>query len=583
MRVFTAEFCHETNTFSTVPTTLESFGRSNYLDQADAIIEARSGTRTSLGATIDAADRYGWDLIHSVSATANPGGKVTNAAFEHICKILVAYVSEGEGKIDGCLIHLHGSMVTEGLLDGDGEILKRLRSVVGGEVPIVVTLDLHANVTKAMCKYANCLVACRTYPHVDFYETALTAADILQQSMEGLIKPVTVLAKGPLLKGLDGGKTHKDSPMSILIGKAKLLEESKDNAILSVCACAGFSSADIPEVGPSIVITFDRWHGLDVALHRAYLKNIRRTTRENKGISYKGLEENKIFEDVVAAFRKREEQTYIDHAAQAKLVSEEYMNFIWDSREYASAELSTVPQAVERASVHCALLEKSFGYGNTIISSVSKPLVIADVTDNPGSGHYGDTTSLLQSMVECTTNVSYNGRQNKGSKHTALSDVVFYAIHDPAAVQAGVAIGIGKVGSIVLGGKGNPELGGGPIILNGRVVALTDGHFPAYGAMGGGVWMNQGVSMVFRVGTRFDIVIISNNMQLLDIAQITSMGIDPSHKKIIVVKSKQHFRASLGEMAHDIVLVDGGGLGSEVLNGERYKNVRRPIWPLDHF
>jgi microcystin degradation protein MlrC len=80
-------------------------------------------------------------------------------------------------------------------------------------------IDLHANVSKGMCQHANCLMACRTYPHVDFYETALRAAALLQQSMLGTVKPVTVLAKRPLLRGLDGGKTDEGGPMKTLLDR----------------------------------------------------------------------------------------------------------------------------------------------------------------------------------------------------------------------------------------------------------------------------------------------------------------------------------------------------------------------------
>jgi microcystin degradation protein MlrC len=166
-----------------------------------------------------------------------------------------------------------------------------------------------------------------------------------------------------------------------------------------------------------------------------------------------------------------------------------------------------------------------------------------------------------------------------------LQDSLIYAIYDPAAVQQGVAIGIGNEGVITVGGKTDPVCGGSPLTLKGTVVTLSSGRFPAYGPMGGGVWQNLGVCMLFRVtgpnNSIVDIAVISNNAQLLDISQVISLGVQPEYKQTVVVKSKHHFRASLAKMASNIVCVDGGGLGTVILKGGNYQHVRRPIWPLD--
>lgn len=117
-------------------------------------------------------------------------------------------------------------------------------------------------------------------------------------------------------------------------------------------------------------------------------------------------------------------------------------------------------------------------------------------------------------------------------------------------------------------------------MVQGRVVTVSDGCFRAYGPILGGVWQNFGLSVLFRVDG-VDVAIISNNGQLLDIAQLTSLGVDPVHASTIAVKSNHHFRASLGPLATEIITVDGGGLGSVILKGGLYTRVRRPIWPLD--
>ena len=163
-RVLTGEIAHETNTFSVVPTTMAHFRRRTFLT-ANEIPAQRAGTRSEFGATFEAAEKYGWTLSHPVAASANPSGLVTAETFETLVGLLLAGADDG---VDGALLHLHGAMVAEGHEDGEGESLRRLRAKVGPDVPIVVTLDLHGNITEQMAACANALIAVRTYPHVDY-------------------------------------------------------------------------------------------------------------------------------------------------------------------------------------------------------------------------------------------------------------------------------------------------------------------------------------------------------------------------------------------------------------------------------
>lgn len=492
-RVLTAEISHETNTFSIVPTTLEMFRRSRLLG-ANEIPAARRGTRTALGASFEAAEKFGWTLSHPVCAGANPSGTVTDAAFDTLADMLLAGV---EGGIDGALLHLHGAMVTESYEDGEGELLRRLRGKIGPDVPVVVTLDLHGNITVQMADLANALIAVRTYPHIDHYERSWQGAELLERAMNGEIRPRTVIAKRPMLRGLDGGRTQT-GPMRELIDRGEALEAAGKALVVSVCA--GFTAADIHDIGPSVTVTTDA--GQDA------------------------------------------------EGAAARAVAEEFMDHAWQTRDFVSVRHRSVDEAVAYAKA-----------GET--AGHDKPLVMADVTDNPGSGHYGDATNLLRAMVAAD-----------------LQNAAFYAIYDPAAVLAGQAIGVGNVGAVLLGGKHDPEAGGAPLTLAGRVVALTDGRFQKFGPMGGGVWVDYGLTMLFRVGG-IDIVVISNNTQANDTAQLTSVGIEPGRKTTLAVKSNHHFRAAFEPLAREVITVNGGGLGAMILDKGGFKRVRRPIWPLD--
>jgi microcystin degradation protein MlrC len=538
--VLTGEWHHETNTFSILPTTLESFHQQYYYDTLEEITKQRKGTKSSIGATFEAAEKYDWNLTQTIVASANPSGKLTNDTFDTMANQILSPLSL-EKKYDGILLHLHGAMVTESYEDAEGELLQRVRNVVGNEIPIFVTLDLHGNISAKMASLSSCLLAVRTYPHIDYYEMGIRAADLLQATMEGKIQPYTVIGKKPLLYGLDGGKTHEGSPMKQLIDKLSKMEENDEILVGSVCA--GFSAADIYDIGPSVTITID-------------LKNPKHHLISSSVAAASASASSPL------AGRGEGNQENIEASHQYALkIANNCMDFVWETRDYRSEKHHSVNSVVSYAKEYLLKYEEKDCNDNNNM----KPLVIADITDNPGSGHYGDATNLLKEMIE-----------------QELEDVIFYAIYDPAAVQQGISIGIGNIENITLGGKMDSKNGGNPLSLTGKVVTLSDGYFPCYGPMGGGCWMNMGLSMMFRINDNIDIIVISNNGQLLDIAQITSLGCDPINKKVIAVKSKQHYRASLTPIAGEIVTVDGGGLGSTILSGKgEYKHVRRPIWPLD--
>src|SRR5437588_3160793 len=247
---------HETNTFSVQKTDMALWRRRDF-HRDNEIPSAFRGTRSALGATFEAADKYGWILVHPVSANANPSGTVSDDAFEQIGGMILD-AAEHQGPIDGILLHLHGAMVVDSYEDGEGELLARLRQKLGPEVPIVVTLDLHANVTQAMADNASALIAFRTYPHIDMYERAWQGAELLERTMQGEVRPRTVIARRPMIYGLDRGRTQ-EAPMAELIARGEALEGAGD--ALAVSICAGFSRANIRDVGPSVTVTVDMTRG----------------------------------------------------------------------------------------------------------------------------------------------------------------------------------------------------------------------------------------------------------------------------------------------------------------------------------
>lgn len=247
--ILTAEIKHETNTFSIRQTGLPQY-RSHYLLDGPAAIAARGDHHTELAGFLEAGRTYGWTLKHVLSAAAGPGGFVTTEAFEALTEPLVSAASKGG--YHGILLSLHGAMVTEDHPDGEGEILRRLREVVGPDLPIAVTLDPHANVTAGMCERAQIILSYNTYPHVDMRETGIKAADILQRTLTGEITPETLMVRRPMLEEVNGGRTDT-GPMITRHALARDFEAQDD--VFAVSINAGFASADIAEVGPTVLVT----------------------------------------------------------------------------------------------------------------------------------------------------------------------------------------------------------------------------------------------------------------------------------------------------------------------------------------
>ena len=182
--VVSAKIKHETNGFNRIPTTLDQF-RACEWHTDESVIPYYRGTRLEMGAFIDSANAFGWSLDVPVSTFANPSGVVSDDAFEMLCGLLIAGL-ERHTHIDGILLALHGAMYTESHGDAEGELLARVRRVVGPKVPIAVTLDPHGNVTQRMVDNANIITAFRTSPHTDQYETGMRAAHLLNETMQAV-------------------------------------------------------------------------------------------------------------------------------------------------------------------------------------------------------------------------------------------------------------------------------------------------------------------------------------------------------------------------------------------------------------
>src|SRR5260370_6179803 len=152
------------------------------------------------------------------------------------------------GSIDAVYLDLHGAMVAEHLDDGEGEILKRVRKVIGNDLPLVVSLDLHANVTPQMVEQADALIAYRTYPHVDMADTGRAAARHLARLLRTKQKLAKAFRQLPFLIPISWQCTN-DQPAK---GIYQRLAAMKNDTVATLSFAPGFPAADFPDCGPSV-------------------------------------------------------------------------------------------------------------------------------------------------------------------------------------------------------------------------------------------------------------------------------------------------------------------------------------------
>ncbi len=251
MRFFVAMVSHETNTFSPISTDRRQF-EARDLRYGGEILEAYRGTGTCLGGMIDGAAARDITLVPSLAASASPAGRVTKSFYTEARERLLADL-RAAGPLDGVLLDLHGAMVVEGLDDGEGDLLAAVRATVGA-VPIAVTLDFHANVTRAMAETATLLHGYKTYPHVDMDARGREAVARLTDVAAGRVRPTVAYRQPPMLPPIAGQLTTR-GPMRRLSDLADAMEARP--GVLSISIFAGFPLADIHDAGLSIYVVTD--------------------------------------------------------------------------------------------------------------------------------------------------------------------------------------------------------------------------------------------------------------------------------------------------------------------------------------
>ena len=236
-------------------------------------------------------------------------------------------------------------------------------------------------------------------------------------------------------------------------------------------------------------------------------------------------------------------------ATLAQQLCDELLDRAWKSREAFVYEIKPLAESIQRAA-----------------ACTQGPVLLLDHYDNAASGGTMDCMTVVEAVIRAE-----------------LEDVAVFAVYDPGAVEQLIAAGIGAEVNLALGGKLDmPAIGkmGQPLEVSGRVKLISDGRYRNIGPATPGVLMDMGPTVVLDTG-RVEIVVVSRHQEPNDLACLLSLGIDPRTKRYIVLKSRIHYRAGFKPIAHEIIECAGTGVCTSDYSSLQFKNVRRPIYPLD--
>jgi microcystin degradation protein MlrC len=250
IRIAVGGFLHETNTFAPTRATYDDFvhgGGWPSMAHGPEVLKVMRKINVGLAGFVEAAEANGWALVPTISAAASPSAHVTRDAFERVMKEMVDGIAAA-GPIDAVYLDLHGAMVTEHYDDGEGEILARVRKVIGKELPLVASLDLHANVSPEMMEHADALIAYRTYPHIDMADTGRACARHLALMLKTKAGFAKAFRQLPFLIPISWQCTN-DQPTKGIYEKLAALE---GDAVPTLSFAPGFPAADFRDCGPSV-------------------------------------------------------------------------------------------------------------------------------------------------------------------------------------------------------------------------------------------------------------------------------------------------------------------------------------------
>lgn len=431
-----------------------------------------------------------WERVPLVMAAVGASGPVDQAFFDWVVDRMRRLLRDA-GPVDAVFLSQHGAATATVDVDPDATVFRAVREIVGPDVPVVATLDLHANVSSAMVELANVLVAYRENPHTDMPDRGADCARHLKAMLDGM-KPHSAFVKLPFIPPSTSQNT-KSGPYADVIayGQSKV-----GNGVIDVSISSGFSLGDTPKNGMSVIVTA------------------------------------------------------ID-AKQAQAVARDVAGHCWSQRQRFTTNLTSLERCTEMA-LACS-------------KDASKPaLLFADVADNPGGGGRGNTTYILSAFHKA-----------------GVSGCAIGPVYDPLLAAEAHKLGVGASFEAKFN-RDETTTFSEAFTAPGKVVALSDGLFVGRRGMAAGRTLDMGPAAVVQVGG-IQVVVTTNRHQALDPMFFETFGIDISKLRSLVVKSRGHFRAGFDEFYPDdrIIEVDVPGLTTPVLKNVPWRQVPRPIYPLD--
>jgi microcystin degradation protein MlrC len=257
VRIGIAGIQHEANTFSEVKTTEEDFAARTLLEGRN-ILPALRGTNTEIWGFARRLRELEpeAETVPLLFASAVSGGSVTEKAYHNLWERLRAHI-ESSLPLDGLFMAMHGAMVVDGVPGGEdatGLILSGVRSVLGDDLPVIVTLDLHANVTERVACLATALIGYRTWPHIDQAERGAEAADLITKTLAGEVRPVTSLSRTRMILQVENGQSGS-GPMAELLARLRSWESKRRCLSGSVFLVQPWM--DLSDIGCSVAVVTD--------------------------------------------------------------------------------------------------------------------------------------------------------------------------------------------------------------------------------------------------------------------------------------------------------------------------------------
>jgi microcystin degradation protein MlrC len=521
MRLAILGISHETNTFSRVPTDYAAFEAADIL-RGQELVDRFADSSYTIAGYLQAADELGFEAVPLMWAQTGPLSTITRDAYDRLTGEMFGMLRD-QGPWDGVLIANHGAAVAEHHPDMDGAFAEGVRAIVGPDVPIGGTLDMHGNVSRRLVEVADVTMVWRTNPHLDAKTRSRRCAELIVRTARGEIRPVQWIETPPLVVNIVQQFTGQE-PMRSLV--ADCIAANERPGILDTSVAEGYPYSDVPQMGMSWIAIADG--DLDAAKDAARWM-----------------------------------------ASRA-----------WDKREALNAPIPSVTEALDRA---LARYRGPRALGDvdpvpadgTPLSAPTDvatadglaprpgPIVLMDVGDNIGGGSSADSTVILAEAQ----------RRGIGS--------LLQSLYDPEAVQTCIAAGVGLELWIEVGAK-TDDLHGRPVRVTGTVRTIVDGHWEDPGVTHGGFTSFDGGPMV-RLDTTdgHTLLLTSKRVGNTSRYQMYSAGIQPETFRIVVAKGVVSPRPAYQPIAGEVILVNTPGVATADLSTFSYRGRRTPLYPFE--